>query len=116
MNTYIHVLEGRLRIKVPEVKRSPLKASEVVSALQRNAGIRYAHANPTTGSVLVLFDPNVITPEQIIRTLQELGCLSDPYTSFQPNPPQSAAGQKMVERLLQSVFETAVQQAILALI
>lgn len=116
MNTYIHILEGRLRIKVPEVKGAPLKASEIIDVLQRNEGVTYVRANPTTGSVLVLFNSEVITAKQIVQALQDIGCLAHPYTSFLQNAPQSTSSPKMIERLLQSVFETAVQQAILALI
>jgi copper chaperone CopZ len=117
MNAYLqHVIDGRLRVKVPEIKRAPLKATEVVQALQRVRGVRHVQTNPTTGSVLVLFESHVIGPEQLVLTLQSIGCL------VQSGPPEPApshwkgVGQKFAEALVQSVFELAVQRAVLALI
>jgi hypothetical protein len=117
MNAYLqHVIDGRLRIKVPEIKRAPLKALEVVQALRRLHGIHDVQPNPTTGSVLVLFESEVIGPEQIVLTLQCLGCLV--YTSPTAPEPRShkGVGQKLAEVLVQSIFELAVQRAVLALI
>lgn len=116
MNTYVHVLDGRLRIKVPEVKRAPKKAAEVVQGLQERQGITYVRANPTTGNVLVLFEPDSIDTQQIIQALQELGCLSNLHAASLQNASAQGGRPKLSERLLQSVFETAIQQVIIALI
>jgi len=117
MNTYVHVLNGRLRIKVPEVKRAPKKASEVVLELQELQGVTYVRANPTTGNVLVLFEPDIIDAQQIIQALHELGYLSNlRASSLQNSSAQGAHQPKLSERILQSVFETAIQQVIMALI
>ena len=37
-SSYVHALEGRLRIKVPEVKGAPLKACEVERHLVQSPG------------------------------------------------------------------------------
>ena len=116
MNTYVHVLNGRLRIKVPEVKRAPKKAAEVVQGLQELQGVSSVRANPTTGNVLVLFEPDIIDTQQIIQALHELGCLSNLHASIWQNASAQGARSKLSERLLQSVFETAIQQVIMALI
>lgn len=116
MNTYVHVLNGRLRIKVPEVKRAPKKAAEVVLELQELQGVTYVRANPTTGNVLVLFEPDIIDAQQIIQALHELGYLSNLHASSLQNSSAQGAQPKLSERILQSVFETAIQQVIMALI
>ena len=38
-SSYVHALEGRLRIKVPEVKGAPLKACEVERHLVQSPGV-----------------------------------------------------------------------------
>ena len=100
MNTYLHVLDGRLRIKVPEVKGDPLKASKVVGTLRKLRGVTYVHANPTTGSVVVLFEPEVISPEQIVQVLRETGCLMDARHVSQQVTEQNGARQKLAETLI----------------
>jgi copper chaperone CopZ len=116
VNVYLHVLDGRLRIKVPEVKGAPLKASKVMGALSKIRGVTYVQANPTTGSVLVLFESEVISPEQIVQALRQTGCLLNTgIVSTQGGKPEGV-GQRLAETLLHSVFEAAIQRAILSLI
>jgi copper chaperone CopZ len=116
MNPYIHILDGRLRIKVPEVKYAPLKAAEVVRALQSVHGVTHAQANPTTGSVLVLFNSSFITPEQIVQTLRDIGCFATTVQTSEHQSVEKGIGQKLTETVVQSLFETAVQRMIMALI
>ena len=56
MSSYLHVMDGRLRVKVPETRRSVAKALHVEQLIQTLPGIIRVTANPTTGNVLVLFD------------------------------------------------------------
>ena len=117
MNAYLlHVLDGRLRIKVPEVKHAPQKAAEVIHTLQRAYGITSVHANPTTGSVLVFYEPHATSPEQIIQRLQDIGCWTNTNNTPVAEDTPHGIGQKLAETLVQAVFERAVQRAIMALI
>ena len=77
-STYVHALEGRLRIKLPEIKRVAFKAQEVELHLQQVAGVEYVSANPTTGNVLILYNPRVIEQRELFAFLRELGYLSPP--------------------------------------
>ena len=116
MNIYLHVLDGRLRIKVPEVKGAPLKASKVMEDLSKLHGVTYVQANPTTGSVLVLFESEIISSEQIVQALRQTGCRLDSGIVSTPGGGQEGVGQRLAETLLHSVFEAAIQRAILSLI
>jgi hypothetical protein len=78
--------------------------------------VTYVQANPTTGSVLVLFAPEVMSPEQIVQALRDTGCLTESGPIAAPAGEQNGTGQKLAETLLHSVFEAALQRAILALI
>ncbi len=77
-STYVHALERRLRIKLPQVKRAAIKAREVERHLQRVAGVEYVSANPTTGNVLIIYNPRVIEQRELFAFLSELGYLSPP--------------------------------------
>ena len=78
VSTYVHALEGRLQIKLPEIKRATFKAREVERQLQQFTGVEYVSANPTSGNVLILYDPRVIEQRELIFFLMQLGYLSPP--------------------------------------
>jgi copper chaperone CopZ len=101
---------------VPEVKRAPLKAAEVVRALRSVCGVTYVQANPTTGSVLVLFESSLITPEQIVQALRDIGYLTTAVPTGGHHGVEKGIGQRLTETVVQSLFETAVQHVIMALI
>src|SRR5262249_50071113 len=70
---YIHAIEGRLRIKVPEVKRSPARARQVEELFRGVDGIQEVGANPVTGNVLLLHDRGRIAARQILGALIAAG-------------------------------------------
>ena len=70
VSSYVHALEGRLRIKVPELKGSSLKARDIEGHLGLCPGVEEVSANPVTGSVLVMYHPRLIGQDEIILALQ----------------------------------------------
>jgi hypothetical protein len=73
---YWHILDGRIRIKVPEVKGSDAMAGEMESQLAKLKGVAHGKANPLTGYVLVLFDSQVISHYQVFAVINDLTCLT----------------------------------------
>ncbi|HMB07616.1 MAG TPA: hypothetical protein VKP69_28280 [Isosphaeraceae bacterium] len=74
---YVHAIEGRLRIKVPEVKRSPEMARRIEGQFRALAGVLEVGANPVTGNVLFHYDPDRIEPYAIMGTLVALGYMKE---------------------------------------
>jgi hypothetical protein len=72
---YVHAIEGRLRIKVPEVKRSPSRARQIEERFRALEGVHVVRANPTTGNVLFLHDPGRIAAREILGALIAAGYL-----------------------------------------
>jgi hypothetical protein len=107
--SYLHALDGRIRIKVPEVRRSCAKASQVEETLQGLDGVTHVQANPTTGNVLVLFNSQFITHEHIIAALKGLDCLK-------PERLAAGLGHRMSEIILRSVAELAFERMIVKLL
>ncbi|HZW30230.1 MAG TPA: hypothetical protein VFF52_05940 [Isosphaeraceae bacterium] len=70
---YVHVLEGRLRVKVPEVKRSRAFARAVEDLFGSVEGIHEVRANPLTGNVLFLHDPELVPVRAILAGLVAAG-------------------------------------------
>jgi copper chaperone CopZ len=120
ISPYIHALNGRLRIKVAEVKGSPIKALEVEGQLRRIDGIDHVRANPITGNVLVLYDPARIGQYEILGALQRLGYLrenSSVQTAARSHPRAfEGVGETLARTLMHTTMELAVQRLVSALI
>lgn len=71
-----YILEGRIRIKVPEVKGSHAMAGEMESQLAKLNGVAHVKANPLTGYVLVLFDSQAISHYHVFAVINDLTCLN----------------------------------------
>ena len=114
-STYVHALEGRLRVKVAGVKDSPTGASRVETHLRSLGGILEVAANPVTGNVLILYDPATTHQGEIVKALRALGCL--PYNrpaAEAASPPQLLL--RVARVVAQAATEAALQQALTALI
>jgi hypothetical protein len=107
---YVHSLEGRLRIKIPRIKGAAGLAQEVERRLRQSPGLEYVSANPTTGSVLILYDPGLTTQEDILSSLERLGYLSQ--------PPSTRPGvvEKLTATVAASLMEVALSRLVSALI
>jgi hypothetical protein len=70
------ILDGRIRITVPEVKGSPAMADEMESLLARLTGVAHVRADPLTGDVQVLFDSQVMSHYQLFAVINDFNCLT----------------------------------------
>jgi hypothetical protein len=110
MTDYLHALDGRMRIKITEVKGSPTTAGELTRYLLSSHGIDEVNANPITGNVLILYKPQQISQERILTLLQDAGYLKR-------NARVAASqGEGLVSVLAKAVMETALQSMVMALI
>lgn len=113
---YWHALEGRLRIKVPEIKRSHEKARQVEDLIGSLDGVLSVTANPTTANVLVLFCPKTRTHADIVASLRRADYLHLPSV-----PPSSLRDAERLMNVLartiaRSITEALVHRAFTALL
>jgi hypothetical protein len=111
MTDYLHALDGRMRIKINEVKGSSAVAEEITKYLLSSNGIEEVNANPTTGNVLILYNTKLISQRGILNLLQEAG-----YLQRIAQVPASRGGEGLVSVLAKAVMETALQSMVMALI
>jgi cation transport ATPase len=120
ISPYIHALNGRLRIKVSELKGLPMKTLQVEGQLRNIDGINKVRANPTTGNVLVVYDPAKIGQYEVVGALQRLGYLRENDSLQTAARSQFLAyeglGEAMAETLVRTTMELAVQRLVSALI
>uniref|UniRef100_A0A7V4G6J1 Cation transporter n=1 Tax=Desulfobacca acetoxidans TaxID=60893 RepID=A0A7V4G6J1_9BACT len=120
ISSYVHALDGRLRIKIPEVKNAPPKAREVEQHLKLSPGVDQVSANPVTGNVLILYNPRLIGQEEIILALKELGYLEEgrPQGPGAPGMTQDQGGflTKVTTTVASTLMEVALSRLVAALI
>jgi hypothetical protein len=69
MGYYLHDVPGRLRIKIPELRRNPRLAMELDRLLNSLFGVESIEANTVTGSVTVRYDHKIISSSAVITFL-----------------------------------------------
>jgi hypothetical protein len=69
MEYYMHEVPGRLRIKIPALKRDAHRAREIQRAIRSVSGVRSTSANTLTGSVTVHYDPEQVRAGMIVAHL-----------------------------------------------
>jgi hypothetical protein len=120
VSSYVHALEGRLRIKIPEVKGAPHNGREIERHLGLCAGVEEVSANPITGSVLILYNPRLIGQEEIISAFQEIGYLvdSEPKASGRTgsNIKHEGSLARVTTAVASTIMEIALSRLVLAII
>jgi len=110
ISPYLHVLDGRVRVKVPASKGAPQRALAIEQGLLALDGINTVMANPTTGNVLILFESTMLSHNDIIATIQKLGYLTGPY------PVPKLERNNLVNFVVQSAVELALERLVLTFI
>lgn len=69
MAHYVHHVPGRLRIKLPELKRNPQLAAAIETTVLNMPGVVGARINAVTGSLLVHYDGRLTTQSDLLHAL-----------------------------------------------
>ena len=118
--SYVHALNGRLRIKIPGLKGNPLKAQEIENQCNLMTGMQQVSANPVTGSLLFIYDPHLLKQEEICAVLKEQGYSRD-HTGGQISLLSAASSnhgvvEKITTTLASGLMEIALTRLVGALI
>jgi copper chaperone CopZ len=115
---YVHALDGRLRIKVAEVRNSPATARRVEETVGSLDAVQSVTANPTTGNVLVLYEPGGTSVREIVAALQRVGCLRPGNPAAHPPSPtrHRYLATQVAQSLARATVEVALQEMVRALL
>ncbi len=105
MVCYLHEVPGRLRIKIPRIKRNPEKAGELRNLLQAVAGVKSTSVNLLTGSAVIQFDSELVRSQSLLSLLA-----NENYIDLG----RAVTSQQYVERALSDAGKT-VSKALLGL-
>ena len=108
--TYCHVLNGRIRLKLSNIKRAPTRARQIEQALQQLRGVRQVQANPQTGNVLVLFNAEQINAEKVLAVLNQFAACA-PLPAKMTTPRQAPAYSPLAAQVAITVAEAFVKKA-----
>jgi cation transport ATPase len=109
--------EGRLRIKITGLKRSPERASGIESHLRTVDGVTQVNANPLTGNLLVLFEPEDTSHDTIVHHLKQQGYFKTPQKSPKLDGNTYNGVTKAVsDMIIQMAVEAALKRLIFAVI
>ena len=120
--TYLHVLDDRLRVRLPELKVSPQRATRIEATLHGHAGVTRTEVNPLTGSILVHFEPGRTSAAEILALLN---VSSRPAPRVGAGVPISSSsgllrlpisGEEVAGILMRKGLEVAAQRLLLALL
>lgn len=73
MSYYVHEVPGRLRIKIPSLKRNEKESRKLEAFLRGIDGVANASVNQMTGSMVVQYDKSVTRSNEILRLLSSEG-------------------------------------------
>jgi copper chaperone CopZ len=111
MNYYVHQVRGRLRIKIPSIKSSFQVGERIQDILEKVNGVGRVSVNQITGSVLVMYDSDLVDPEEILKALQRHGYL-DQSGVIPPQDRDSDAFSKTQEVIGKALFGWALGKAL----
>lgn len=105
MTYYLHEVPGRLRIKLPELRRNDELADELQRELNSLYGVESTMVNTVTGSVIVHHDAEIIGSGSILAFLA-----SEKYIDLS----RAVSSEKHTEKILAHAGR-AVSKALLGL-
>jgi hypothetical protein len=72
MTYYFHQVPGRIRVRIPAIRHNRYKAAEVKNLLDLE-GIEKVEINHLTGSVVMMFNPEMLDAQSLLDILSDKG-------------------------------------------
>ncbi len=110
MKYYVHHVPGRLRVKIPQIQHKP-KMTARIRHILNHPGVDSIRIKNTTGSVLVIYDPDMVNPNDLLDSLTENG-LFDRRLSISIDEQLQKAAQKTVQKAGKLLFGWTVGKAL----
>lgn len=67
-----HSIPGRIRFKVPDLRKNKILCSTVERNLEKISGITRTRSNNKCATLVIRYNPEFITPEHVFETLREI--------------------------------------------
>jgi len=84
--TVVHQVPGRIRLRVPRLLRQPELCQRVATFVGRRAGVRSARASAPNATLLVTYDPTVLSPEDVVSMVRtDVPSARQPVAAAEPD-------------------------------
>lgn len=81
----VHDIPGRIRMRLDKSHRSPEVMRSLVQSFSRVEGVHDVRGNPSTGSLLLIYDPESLRMESLYMAAQSARLnIAMPHPQFQP--------------------------------
>lgn len=114
-NYYIHNIPGRLRVRTAQFKRNTCRASHLCSTLKNLNGIYKTEFNQKAGSLLVHYDSEQLTADEILYAVHKAGCLEQVISSVPSSHSTSKVGALVGNAIFGTVVKKSLQTSMLSL-
>jgi cation transport ATPase len=114
MTGYMHHVTGRLRLKLPQMRKDPQRAQEIQSATCRIEGVTSVEANVVTGSLLIRYDAHQVDVATIMNAMAEMGLLSAPARTRASR--HRSAPSPLTDKVVDMLVEKLIERSALALV
>lgn len=120
---YIHHVPGRLRLQTPQLQGNRLVAEAACDAAIAIPGVLEARVSPVTGSLIIAYNPQELTPAELWQSLCIRGLAAGPppiregaVTRVQIDPLAGAAGKSVVELVAGVILNRLLERSAAALV
>jgi hypothetical protein len=120
---YIHHVPGRLRLQMPQLKGNRQVAKAACDNVIAIPGVEEARVSPVTGSLVIAYDQQQLTPAVLWQSLCERGLASGPppiqegtVTRVQIDPLGGAADESLVGLVAGVILNRLLERSAAALI
>ena len=97
MEHYVHHTPGRLRVKIPSIRKNPDENNAISHFLLNIKGVERVTVNPITGSVLIHYDIDTVFHWQILHLLNGKGYFGTKSAGTERRMPKP---KKMAEQMI----------------
>ena len=115
MPSYLHALEGRLRIRLPALRNDHRAAVRLRREVQALPGVTTAETTPLTGSVLIEYDEAQTSTESLLAAL-DVESPTELQNRAAPAQSNDSSSPDVGDIVLKKVFEWAAQRLLLAVL
>jgi len=110
MSTYVHHIPGRLRVRLPAIKRNEAKAAVVRGLLEAVDGVHSVEIARLTGSVTVTYSPAAISGAALIETLRGAGYVNGDIALDRPQDYFAAQADRLGDEIGKAAMGFVVEK------
>lgn len=114
MATYLHAIDGRIRVRFPEIRGNRRAAAQLRRDLRALSGVSSVDANPLTGSVLVEYDSNCLSADDIFDSLDVELPVDSPTQGTILKTDPSDQGKEVRDAIAEKLIEFAAERLLIA--